>query len=321
MLNWTTEPGMRIMYDGFYQHPMNGSEPYQGMMSDDIIKLNDGSYRMYLSSFHGWAAEPYNMTRSAISQDLLNWTVEPGVRIDSGEFAGELYKINAIFSKVLQLPGEAVRIFFAGYTATQIPGVTGTLGNFFLQSAVSPDGLNFTVEPGTRTFPQPYPHYCYRAYPSNIIKTSKGLYRMYLMTPYGGGGVSWFNVVSIVSEDGLNWVNEPGSRWKWSGAYVEGDPVYPENRFYAVPLDGDGVRLFIGTINNTAVKRHWMFSAISSDGLNFVQEPGNRMYYSSSPISNPVIVKIPGGHRMIFSLLTNQYPERFGKIYSAVSYD
>lgn len=321
MLNWTTEPGIRLAYDGYYQHPILGAQPFENAVANDIVRLNDGSYRLYFGSFHGTKTEPYNITRSAISSDLLNWTVEPGVRLDSTKFTQSTYSINAIFCRVLKMPS-GYRLYFAGYSATQIPEASGVLGNFFLHSAVSSDGLNFTVEPGVRTFPQPAPYYSYRAYPSNVVQTPDGKYRIYMNSPFGGGGVAWFNIVSIISTDGLNWVNEPGSRWLWNGAYGTSDPVYPEDRIYAVPLAGGGVRLFIGTINNTAEKRHWMFSLLSADGLSFVAEPGNRMYYEpSSSASDPIVVKIDGGYRMLFSRLGNSYPYRRGGIYSAVAYE
>lgn len=320
MLNWTAEPGWRLMYDGYYQHPINGPEPYQNMFISDIVRLHDGSYRMYLGSFHGTSTEPYNMTRSAISPDLLNWTTEPGVRIDSGALvAGTFYSINAIFGKVLEVPG-GFRMFFSGYNGTKVDTSPINLGNFIMHTAISPDGLNFVVEPGVRTFPNPEPWLSYRAWPSNILQLNDGSYRIYFCSPLYADGNGWFGVSSVISQDGLNWVNEPGHRWKWRGTYTVDDPVYPAGRIWAVQLENGGIRLFIGVENNQATMKNWIASLLSSDGLNFIYEPGNRLYtLPSSMPTDPVMIKIDGGYRMLYTIMGTQYPQRYGKIYSAVS--
>ena len=72
-LNFTDEPGLRVLWSDL--GATNGTD------GGTIVKLTDGTYRMYIG-----VTGPPNTTatayiRSATSPDMINWTVEPGIRV------------------------------------------------------------------------------------------------------------------------------------------------------------------------------------------------------------------------------------------------
>lgn len=325
MLNWTTEPGVRVDYGqgNNYAYDIGGvAKPYGCFSPNDIVHLDDGSYRMYAHAFfsedHPTTVIPHNITLSAVSSDLLNWSVEPGVRLDFKNGTG--YETNAMFPKIIKVPG-GYRALFSGYNVNQ-----GNPGQFWLFSAISPDGLNFTVEPGKRTdFIGGETYGLHRNYPSNIITTDKGFYRVYLLTRgYAGMQRASFFLRSAISADGINWALDAGVRaFKVDGIFT-GD-ILAEYRLYAVMLEGDGVRLFIGVINDAGTYGYRsIISLVSNDGLDFVTDTGLRMYRGQSGITvtDPVIIRIPGGYRMFYGYgNATQYPAFNTKIFSAVAYE
>lgn len=102
-----------------------GDYAIKGPYADaDIVSLGNGKYRMY------YAIQPEEQSHqfevfSATSTDGKKWTKEPGNR-----------KTFATFPDVIQLPNGKWRMYYQ--TANTV------------KSAISPDGLTFTDEPGTR---------------------------------------------------------------------------------------------------------------------------------------------------------------------------
>ncbi len=134
-LNFTTEPGMRITADaaGF----TGGTTA--GMTSGaTIVTLPDGSYRMYFSDLPRPGDPPGNhRIKSATSTDMLNWTVEEGVRIGLG--APALTGSAEHPSAFVNADG-SITLFYGRFTG---PGSNTQEGMY---QSTSPNGLDFTEE-------------------------------------------------------------------------------------------------------------------------------------------------------------------------------
>ncbi len=77
-LTFVEEPGLRIAVEDA------GVAPRPALSPGDIVATKDGRYRMYFSSFAFRPRDPeaeVEVVKSAVSTDLLTWTVEPGDRI------------------------------------------------------------------------------------------------------------------------------------------------------------------------------------------------------------------------------------------------
>ena len=91
----------------------------------DAVMMSDGRVRLYFT-----CNKDSNETRSAISSDGLNFTLEDGVRLSK-----------AVDADVMRLPDNTYRMFFA--TAPQRSQVVPPTA---IYSAISKDGLVWTIE-------------------------------------------------------------------------------------------------------------------------------------------------------------------------------
>jgi hypothetical protein len=73
-LSFTDEPGLRLA------NPLSGGF---GIGCCGIVRLPDGRYRMYVSALQSQPGPgtPPPQIYSAVSSDLVDWTLEPGVRL------------------------------------------------------------------------------------------------------------------------------------------------------------------------------------------------------------------------------------------------
>jgi hypothetical protein len=123
--NFTIESGIRISA---------ASAGMSGLTGPGIIKLRDGRYRAYFSDLPipGQGVIPHS-TKSAISSDLMNWTVESGTRVGPGStLSGNTEHPSAILNS-----DGSTTIFYFRNT------------NGGLYSATSTDGLTFSTEANT----------------------------------------------------------------------------------------------------------------------------------------------------------------------------
>jgi hypothetical protein len=98
------------------------------VLAPTVTRLRDGRWRMYFES-RGRADRP-TVIASATSPDLLTWTVEPGIRLESsGDVGGPRF---------VTLPDGRGRIYCFSREARSVV------------SAVTTDGLRFEWEPGQR---------------------------------------------------------------------------------------------------------------------------------------------------------------------------
>ncbi|CAN7230360.1 hypothetical protein LJR016_000765 [Devosia sp. LjRoot16] len=126
-LRFEPEPGIRVAPDPALPHMA------LRVLAPSLTQLPDGRWRMYFEG-RGRADRP-TVIGSAISDDQVNWTVEPGIRLDGGVGA----------PRFLSLGDGSGRLFV--FRAEVVEG--RRLGTPVV-SAVTRDGLSFEVEPGYR---------------------------------------------------------------------------------------------------------------------------------------------------------------------------
>ena len=126
-LRFEPEPGIRVAPDPALPHMA------LRVLAPSLTQLPDGRWRMYFEG-RGRADRP-TVIGSAISDDQVNWTVEPGIRLDGGVGA----------PRFLSLGDGSGRLFV--FRAEVVEGKR--LGTPVV-SAVTRDGLSLEVEPGYR---------------------------------------------------------------------------------------------------------------------------------------------------------------------------
>ena len=173
---WIPESGVRLS-------PQQGGAGDFRVVSSEVVPLPDesGKLRMYYECCDGPQSKQ-NSIRSAVSNDGLDWTIEPGVRM---EFSGR----NLTSPRILFLDDGQCRL----YCSQRGIGII---------SAVSSDGgLTFHPEPGIRIAPGQSFDY-FTAFAPEILRISSGGYRMYYA---GYGDPKRADILTAVSDDGLNW--------------------------------------------------------------------------------------------------------------------
>ena len=237
-----------------------------GVVSPRIVALPQGGYRMYYSQILPRPGFPagandydHSATRilSAISEDGMKWTPEPGVRLSPQEGGAGDYRV--VSSEVVPIgDGSAFRMYYECCSGPQ--SVTNSI-----RSAISTDGLKWTQEPGTRL---ETPGHNYAA--PRLIFLSDGRCRLYC---YDRG----HGIISAVSQDGLNFAAEPGLRIAETGPYDSHAAFAPE----VLQLPGGDYVMFYAGYGQP--NRAYILRATSADGLIWHKEP------------DPVIAPGPGG--------------------------
>ncbi len=100
----------------------------------DVIRLKDGSFRMYFQGMEG--------IKSATSKDGLVWTDEPGVRIDTSNNSGlKLTQVGA--STTIQMDDGSYVLVYRGTISDTYDKEAPNKGTNLFLWAKSSDGLNF----------------------------------------------------------------------------------------------------------------------------------------------------------------------------------
>ena len=182
-----------------------------GVIADpSAVELSAGRIRLYIF------AEGQGV-RSAISNDGINFTDEPGIRVKEGD-AGQ--------PRVLLTEDGRYRLF--------------TTRGKEIVSYLSDDGLDFSYEKkiieasqlGLTSLSSPA-----------IIKLPNSGYRMYVSDlPTPGGDVGGYKIVSAYSDDMLNWTPDPGIRIGKGSEYLDYSAEHPSPVFNP---DGS-IRLYFG---------------------------------------------------------------------------
>lgn len=170
---WTVDPGTRL----------------EDANIPSIHRLEDGRFRMYYGGPGG--------ILSAISDDGLTFTREPGVRVPSGSMGTS--EAIATDPSVVVLKDGWVRLYYKGATGPGGPGQS--IHSVF--SAVSTDGLSFEKE-GIRIDSQQTPDRGWASVPEAVVLPD-GRVRIYYVSD--GLDVK-HGIVSAISEDGLSFTRE-----------------------------------------------------------------------------------------------------------------
>ncbi len=195
------------------------------------------------------------------------WHKEPGPRLE-GSRDLDSSKLQA--PCIIERPEGGYRLFYTAVgPARPFPECQG-----YILSAVSEDGLAFTIEPGIRLAPQPtIPHMSLRLLAPSVTRLPDGRWRMYVEAR--GSADRPTVITSAVTEDLVAWEHEEGIR-------LETDHGLGGPRFLWLP-DGRGRLLACaddygagGLAAGTRLGKN-VVSAESSNGLDFVFEPGQRM--------------------------------------------
>ncbi|MBN9348007.1 MAG: hypothetical protein J0I48_17705 [Devosia sp.] len=195
------------------------------------------------------------------------WKKEPGARLE-GARALDRSKVQA--PGVVRTPDGRFRLF---YTAVG-PGRPFRACQGYILSAVSEDGLAFTVEEGIRVAPDPaLAQMSLRVLAPSVAALPGGGWRMYFEAR--GTATLPTAIMSAVSDDQLNWRVEAGLRMTAPGGV--GAPRFLRSA-------GEGGRLFCfesvyagGDPSGGARLGTQVISAVSADGSTFMREPGLRL--------------------------------------------
>lgn len=206
-LTWTPEAGVRLS-------AREGGAGEFRVVTPEVVPIPDGSgrLRMYYECSPG-PQEVASSIRSAVSDDGLEWMVEPGDRL-----SGQGGSYNA--PRILFLGEGTCRL----YCSDRVEGIV---------SALSEDGgLTFRLDPGRRIVRE-LSYEAQTAFAPDVLKIEGGGYRMYYA---GYSDATRAQILTAVSDDGLKWhkhpepVIAPGGRYdaaKCSEMVVMGLPEKP----------------------------------------------------------------------------------------------
>ena len=225
-LSWKREEGKRMENAGF---------PF-------VMELPDGRWRMYYSAM-GIGAEDRFL--SAISTDGLTFEVEEGHRYDGKSDYEQIVQS----PRIVKLDDGTYRMYFTAISDVGTENETARI-----LSAISSDGLNFTLEEGVRIDPTVPPLVGKRAAHAWPITLSDGSICLYFAgaTTNGGG------IISAISSDGLNFTINPFPELlNWAEDKDVQDPC--------VIAIGDTLRMYYGLYNGPyVIPESGIYSALNT---------------------------------------------------------
>lgn len=233
-----------------------------GAVGPRVLVLPDGRYRIYYSQmlprpgFPAGANDYANCTTrilSARSDDGTHWIPEPGIRLSSEQGGAADHRV--VSSEVVPRPdGRGFRMYYE----CCIGGQSETNS---IRSAVSDDGLEWTVEEGARLQQSGFNYSAPR-----ILYLPDGRCRLYVLErDHEGRGLG---IVSAVSDDGgLTFRREPGTR-------IAQDRPYDSLVAFACEifsLQNSGYVMYYAGYSQP--NRSFILRATSNDALHWVKDP------------------------------------------------
>ncbi len=266
---WQKESGIRINIGGTYDS--------QHVFHPEIVKLNNNSYRLYYSGQNPGA---HARILSAFSHDGFNFSKESGIRLDYST-GDESYAV--LGPDIIQLPNGTYRMYYDAYNGGAAAYST------CIKSALSNDCYNWMKETGRRIdYGGPGDYDYWAAQAPCVIQLDNGSYRMY----YEGKKSNtppYYRILSAFSNDGFNWIKEPGIRVNAGGVYDSTSVIKPE----VIRLEDGKFRLYY---SGNDVSNGRILSALSSDGINFIKESSIQLNYGgtygSVGVGDPTIIQI-----------------------------
>lgn len=290
-----------------------------GVVSPRVLALPGGGFRMYYSQilprpgFPAGANDYDNASTrilSAFSSDGQSWIPEPGVRLAPQE--GGAGEFRVVSSEVVPVgDGQRLRMYFECCEGSQ--AATNSI-----RSAMSLDGLNWSMDPGVRVASEGHNYASPR-----ILFLDDGRCRMYLLDRGLG-------IISLLSQDGLEFHQESGLRIAQDGPYDSLCAFAPEIVRVA---DGGYVMYYAGysQVPESCASRADILRAVSGDGLNWEKEaepviapgPGG---WDAAKASEMCLIRVPGSlndsarYRMFYEACDGTAPSARGVWRIAAAY-
>lgn len=175
-ITWIKEKTVKIDIGGTYDK-LNATSPF-------VLKLSDGSYRMYYAGND----KAYSRILSAISVDGgVTWNKEGGVRVDRGSMYDSRH---ASMPSTYKFSESSYIMYYGGYDGTK----------WRILNATSVDGLSWTKQGPSINIGGEYDKL--NAYSPSVIKLSNNTYQMF----YVGMDASLrSNITSAWSDNGIYW--------------------------------------------------------------------------------------------------------------------
>lgn len=223
--------------------PSDFGVPAGGVLADTSgIRLADGRVRLYTFAQGRGIVSAISLTTEGIS-----FTPEAGARLPDGSG----------MPRIVPMPDGRLRLFYS------------SMGG--IKSAVSSDGLTFTIEAGFRITAEAagFTHTTAAATSgATVTRIADGRYRMYFSDlPRPGDPPGMHLIKSAVSTDMLAWTMEAGVRLGPGAPVLTGSAEHP----FALANPDGTVTLYYGKFG-AAGSPEGVYQATSLDGLTFEQE-------------------------------------------------
>ena len=284
-LDWVKDPEVSIELDT--------SLDSQGILTPNVLRLPQGGFRMYYTGIG--PARPVQESQgyilSASSDDGISWRKEPGIRMDVHEPHATL---RVLCPDVIPLPDGRWRMYFEARTPNR-PTV--------ILSAVSDDGLRWQREPGIRVQSSEWsfgsPRCLYMPSPEDSQKLCYRLYFHHYSYPFRIGLDAQNNIISAVSEDGLQFEIEPGVRVAQKDPQRESLCVYAAE---VVRLGAGGYRMYYSGWSEEI--HGGIFAATSADGLHWIKDQGPLLDLDRAldckMVSEPCVIELADGRYRLY---------------------
>ena len=273
------------------------------ILTPNVIHLPSGGYRMYYTGLGPARRDPdaLGYILSAFSEDAVTWQKDPGVRVDLFEPHATA---RTLCPDVIPLEDGRYRMYFE--VRSHAPGAAGTRSfgpasqATTIASAVSSDGLAWTVEEGLRFGDGVWSY----GTPRVLYVEQNGSigYRMYFHRythPLRSELEAGNHIISAFSQDGLTFEEEDGVRIAQETERETYSVYAPE----VIRLGDGSYRMYYSGWCDTI--RGGVFTATSLDGLTWRKdsepvidlEAGR---WDSSMVSEPCVIDLDGGGARLF---------------------
>lgn len=310
--SWALDQGVRLSMPGLAGFPAG-------------IQLSDGRVRLYFCQLRS-NSQVYDIL-SAISNDGLSFTVEPGVRINAT--AGYLGDSRSVcYPTIVKLGDGTFRMYFNGINSSNLTPVgPSASGMWRIYTAKSSDGLAFTniasaIDPANPGWN--YLNGDIRVAAPTARLLPDGRIRLYYLG--SGTGPGWPSGGGVKSERA---VSSDGVSFAWEGALQFQTPRGPQ----APPLahswnllpDGKTM-MFLYSVPNSQPRPTSFFASYSAAGLNFsspielFQAPSffNQTTPGGPTPADPYLVHLAdGSYRLYFDSVASAGQQNQDTIYSA----
>ena len=305
-----SDPGLVWVKDSEVSVGPDTTLDSMSILTPNVVRLPGDGFRMYYTGLG--PGRPISVScgyiLSAISNDGLNWSKEPGVRIDVHE-PHATHQV--LCPDVVPLPDGRWRMYFQARSGNK-PTV--------ILSAVSMDGLQWEPEEGVRVANLGWSFGSPRCiYVGSSEKPEELEYRLYFhhySYPMRTGLTARNHIISAISSDGLRFEVEPGIRIAQESEERESYAVYaPE----IIRLADGSYRMYYSGWSDEI--RGGIFSASSLDGLNFIKDGRPILELDRSldcrMVSEPCVINLDDGRCRMYYEAEDQDGKR--RILSATS--